>query len=115
MRPISPKVKAILQEEPNVCARANKDCEGCITWEHSIIYAGRQLDEAWAIIKLCEKHHSVNMFQDTGLLDKEINEWIALNRATTEELRRISKAENYLLKRERLNKKYGIFGKKFSS
>lgn len=89
------------------CARDCKECRGRITWEHTLIYGGKQIDEAWAIIPLCEYHHAVNQFQDGGDLQKEINVWIALNRATDEELEKYSKAINYKLKREQLNKKYG--------
>lgn len=107
MRKISPKVKSILALEPQICARTHEGgCEGHLTYEHAIIYAGRQLDAPWAIIKLCEKHHAVNNFQDGGDLQKEKNVWIALNRANDDELRAISKAIDYLKLRERLNKKY---------
>ena len=108
MRKISPKVKAQLEKEPQVCARASEgDCVGRITWEHTLIYAGRQIDEVWAIIKLCEYHHDVNFQQGNGDLDKEKNVWIALNRATDEELLKYSKAINYLEYRRRLNIRYG--------
>lgn len=107
MRKISPQVKAILEIEPNVCARAGDDCVGRITWEHTLIYAGKQIDEAWAIIKLCEYHHDVNFQQGNGDLNKEINVWIALNRATDAELLQYSKAINYIRMRGILNDKYG--------
>jgi hypothetical protein len=107
MRQISKRVKDILLAEPNVCARKDEgDCQGNITWEHSIIFGGKQLDEAWAILKICEYHHAVNRFQDGGKMDKEKHIWLALNRATDDELIRISKSENYIAKRERLNAKY---------
>lgn len=88
------------------CARCCEDCDGRITWEHAIIFAGKQLSMKWAIIPLCEYHHAVNGHQDGGDLNKEINVLIALNRATEEELKDISKNVNYLSLRERLNKKY---------
>jgi len=105
MRRISDSVKAQLLSEPDVCAR-KKDggCDGSITWEHAIIYAGRQLDEAWAIVKLCERHHGVNQYLDGGDLDKQENIRLALNRATDEELQKISKATDYIEMRDRLNK-----------
>lgn len=110
MRKISPKVKSELEKEPNVCARnIHKGCTGRITWEHTLIYGGKQIDEVWAIIKLCEFHHSVDNFQDGGDLNKEINVWIALNRATDEELKKYSKAIDYIRMREVLNKKYGVY------
>jgi hypothetical protein len=52
-------------------------------------------------------HHAVNKYQDSGDLNKEKNEWIALNRATDEDLQRISKLINYQAKRDYLNQKYG--------
>lgn len=108
MRPISPAVKAKLLEEPQVCLRADEgNCQGRITFEHAIIYAGRQLDEVFAILRICEYHHGVNRFQDGGDMNKEKHVWLALNRASDDELRKYSKAIDYIALRERLNKKYG--------
>ncbi len=108
MRKISPKVKAALLKEPQVCARLGDGvCGGRITWEHAIIYAGKQVDEVWAIIKLCERHHAVNTYQDMGDLNKAKNVWIALNRATDDELKAISKAVDWIRQREYLNRIYG--------
>lgn len=109
MRPISPQVKAKLDSEPDICALEDENCQGRITREHCLIYGGRQIDEAWAIIKICAWHHSVDEFQDGGGLNKEKNVWVALNRATDEELLKYSKAINYIEMRNRLNKKYGKY------
>lgn len=110
MRPISPKVKQALLQEPDICARrADGSCGGCITWEHTLIHAGKQIDEVWAIIKLCEYHHSVGIYQDKGDLWKERNVWIALNRANDKELRKYSKAIDYIKQRKILNSKHGIY------
>ena len=107
MRKISKRVRDILESEPDICARrGDGNCDGRITWEHALVFGGRQIDEAWAIVKLCEYHHSVNKHQDGNGLDKEKNVWIALNRATEQELLEYSKSVNYLQLRERLNKKY---------
>lgn len=112
MTPIPPKLRAALALDPEylVCCRHGYQkhvCDGPITWEHAVIYAGKQLQERWAIIPLCSKAHSVNFFQDGGDLNKEINLWIALNRATPAELQAISKAKNYEHERDRLNVIYG--------
>jgi hypothetical protein len=72
-----------------------------IEWEHCFIFGGKQIQEKWAIIPICYKVHR------GGELDKEINRWIALNRATNEELKKYSKAIDYIEMRERLNRKYG--------
>jgi hypothetical protein len=44
------------------------------------MYAGRQINEAWAIIPLCEFHHLEAGF------NKAMNQRIALLRATPEDL-----------------------------
>lgn len=106
MRRVSPHIKDILLSQPDICALRDHNCGGRITWEHCLIYGGKQIDEAWAIIKLCEAHHSVGMYQDNGLLNKEKNMWIALNRATDDELLKYSKAIPYIEKRLLLNKKF---------
>lgn len=91
------------------CARADeRTCKGRITFEHSHIYAGKQIQEKWAIIPLCAYHHKVDQFQDNGDLQKELNQLIALNRATDEELERISKAIDYKARKKYFNEKYGI-------
>jgi len=108
MRKISPKVKEQLLQEPNICAReSDGNCDGRITWEHALVYAGRQIDEVWAIIKLCEYHHAVNNYQDGSGMDKQKNIWIALNRATDEQLQQYSKSVDYIKMRDRLNTIYG--------
>ena len=90
MRRIPDEIKDQLLQDPRygTCLRrlALKDhtCEGRITWEHALLYAGRQVSESWAIVFLCAKAHSVDQFQDTGILNKTINEWIAINRMPLE-------------------------------
>lgn len=111
MRRISQKVKNEVLARKQVCARrCDGGCDGRLTFEHAIIYAGKQLDKAWAIVILCEKHHAVNNYQDAGTLNKEKNVWIALNQATDTELMEVSKAVDYIALRARLNKKYGNWG-----
>jgi len=63
------------------CARADTgECSGRITWEHAFIFAGKQINEKWAIIPLCHYHHL-----GAGL-EKEINQLISLRRASAEDL-----------------------------
>lgn len=113
MRSIPYKLRNQLSNDPyyRKCARGNIDCNGRITWEHAIIYAGKQLNEKWAIIPLCEYHHSVNKHQDGDGLNKDFNVCIALNRATDEELKRASKVINYTYVRDTLNKMFKVSGK----
>ncbi len=74
-----------------------------IEWEHVAIFAGRQVQTKSFIIPACWWSHS-----GPGLV-KEIHYWIALNRATDDELFGMSKAVNYIAMRERLNLKYGPY------
>lgn len=109
MRKIPIRLRDEMANDPyyQKCARRDEgNCGGRITWEHAIIHAGKQLNEKWAILPICEYHHGVGMYQDRGNLNKEKHIWLALCRATDDELRAISKAINYLELRERLNAKY---------
>lgn len=91
------------------CARASDGgCMGNISFEEVILYAGRQLKEKWAIIPLCHRHHGIGVWMGRGDMDKRKNEWIALNRATVAELKRISKATDYIERRKYLNKIYEL-------
>jgi hypothetical protein len=97
-----------------VCMRSEEgNCQGRLTKEHAIIYAGKQLQEDWAILDICAFHHGVDKFQDCGNLDKEKHIWIALNRAPEARLRELSKGEDKIALRDRLNAKYGIYGQKY--
>lgn len=62
------------------CARANQDCSGRITWEHSLTYKGRKLQEKFAIIPLCVYHHLGNG------LDKRKNRELSLMRMTKKDI-----------------------------
>ena len=96
--------------EVRVCMRADEgNCQGRVTAEHAIIYAGKQLQDEWAILWICEFHHAVCNFQDAGDLNKEKHVWIALNRAPEARLRELSKGEDKIVLRDRLNAKYGVW------
>ena len=76
------------------CARASEhNCQGRITWEHPWQYAGKQIQEKWAIIPICEFHHAVGKFQDGGDLNKQENQKIALMRATPADLKKYPKKD----------------------
>jgi hypothetical protein len=91
------------------CCLFDSDCSGRITFEHSLIYAGKQLQEKFAIIPLCEFHHSIGKHLDGGNMVKEKNEWVALSRATPEELQKYSKAIDLMRKLKYLQGKYGTY------
>ena len=103
MRPIPPLLRKEMSNDPYYifCCILDAKCEGKIEWHHNLIYAGRQVNEKFCILPLCEFHH------DNIARFKEVVDVLMLNRATDEELLRYSKAVNYIAMRERLNKKYG--------
>lgn len=84
-------------------------CGGRITLEHALIFAGKQIQQRFAIIPVCAAGQEVDEYQDAHTMDKKRNIWVALNRATEEELHSISKAINYTRERDRLNSIFGSY------
>lgn len=74
-----------------------------IEWHHNLIFGGRQVNEKFCILPLADFVHR-NIVKH-----KEKCDWIMLNRATDEEIKRFSKAIDYGKMKERLNTKYGIY------
>ena len=109
MRKIPAEHKKVIDSDPyfKKCARQSYNCAGRITIEHALIFGGKQIAELWNYIPLCAYHHAVEQYQDGGDLKKELNIKIALNRATDDELRKYSKAIDYIKMRTRLNMIYG--------
>lgn len=86
-----PQVFEEISQERPFCERQalfrDHLCQGRSTMEHAIIYAGRQLNEKWSIIRLCYWSHL-----GPGL-NKRINEWIALQHATEADLKKYPKRD----------------------
>lgn len=100
-------LKEILEDEYyKKCVRWKEGtCRGRITFEHAIQYAGRQVNEKWAIIPLCAYHHEVDEFQDGGDLQKDLNHFFAIQRATDDDLAKYPRKDWNQLKKY-LNEKY---------
>lgn len=99
-----------IEGKKRICVRASEgNCAGRLTKEHALYYAGKQIQENWAILDICEFHHAVGPYQGTGDLQKEKHTWIALNLAPEDRLRALSKAEDKMALRDRLNAKYGVY------
>lgn len=117
MNNLPPKLRRELAKDPEykVCARRGlhgHECAGRITFEHALIYAGKQIQSRWAIIPLCEKAHNCGRWQDCGDMNKNINQWIALHRATDAEIAAISKAKDYRRYRDFLDLHFGPYPQK---
>lgn len=106
--PIPIKMRREMAEMPyyRLCAlRSEHDCEGRITWEHAMTHGSKKVQEIWAIIPLCEWSHL-----GPGL-NKEKNQWIALSRATDEDIEKYPRTD-WIQKRRYLVDKYGEYGTK---
>ena len=82
MRKIKKKLRTRISEDPQmrVCIywndnAPNHDCDGRIEWEHAFIYAGKQINEEWAIVGCCTAHNR------SDRMVKEYNQFIALQKA----------------------------------
>ena len=58
--PIPPAIREELMDDAfmTLCALDGFECEGRIQWHHAFTYAGKRVNEVWALIPLCEWHHS---------------------------------------------------------
>lgn len=107
-RPLTQKAKYEIENDPfyKRCIRSLEGtCQGRITIEHALYYAGQRIDDPFALVPLCAYHHEVDGFQDKGDLDKEYGQHIALSRATEEDLAKYPR-ENWKQKKAYLAKKY---------
>lgn len=115
MRRISTRVRNRIDANPEYKGCMLRAYKGHVcggrknTREHALIFAGRQVDEVWAIISCCAAGQEVDRFQDAHTMDKSLNKWVALNRATDEELKAYSKAIDLIRERARLNAIYGEY------
>jgi len=74
-----------------------------IDWHHNLIFAGRQVNEPWAILPLARRIHDRIHEPDI----KNRCDWIMLNRATDDELRPYCKAVDLIRRKQKLNQLYG--------
>lgn len=104
MRAIPKKLREEMANDPfyKRCCISGSTSEK-IEFHHALIYAGRQVNEKWAILPLAKSIH------DNIVKYKEICDWIMLNRANDQELKKYSKAIDYIRYRDVLNKKYGNY------
>lgn len=111
-KPIPKAMRAEMHEMSyyHQCARNealnDHECLPCpvtgrlIEWEHAMKYAGSKVNEIWAIVPICWWAH-----RGPGLV-KEINQWLALNRATAEDFDKYPH-NSWETERSYLNAKYG--------
>lgn len=76
------------------------ECNGRVEWEHAFLYAGKQINEAWAIVPVCTYHH-----RGDGL-DKHYNEYRAIIRADIHDLQIRMPKKDWKQIKEFLTNKY---------
>ncbi len=117
MTVMSKSLRAELEVDPRKSVCAFKDipghvCGGRITREHAMYYAGKKIQERWAIVFICAKGHGVDIeFQDApGQISKEMRQWVALYQATDADFDRFPRAfPSFRFQRNRLFEKYGRY------
>lgn len=87
MRPIPTKLRQDLVDDPfmkECCADDDLGyCAGRVQFHHVWIYAGSQINESWAIVPACERHHD-QVTKEPAV--RRCFERISLGRATPEDL-----------------------------
>ena len=73
--PIKLREKMTNDNSMKVCIYNNSDCSGRVEWDHVWNYANRQIQEEWAILPTCYKHHR------GGLLNREFSQYKSLEKA----------------------------------
>ena len=106
-KPIPQELRDSMSMKPfyKKCCIANDNCFGRIEWHHHKTHKGTRLNKEWCILPVCQHHHGRANIRNT----RERMDWVALNRASDQELKEISQAEDYIKTREMLNRIYGEY------
>ena len=104
-KPLPPELRAELARDPfykRCCLTGWVNTK--IEWHHNFIFAGKRVNEKWCILPVsADLHKQVKGDKET----KRKLDWVMLNRADDETLKRYSKSEDLTAKRDRLNAEYG--------
>lgn len=76
------------------CCISNNECQGHIEWHHNLIYAGKQVNEEFCILPLCQKHHKIEKYKQ---IKSKLNK-IMVSRATDEDLKKFPKIDFSLMR-----------------
>lgn len=61
-----------LEKKPNKCELSDLGgCAGRLTLHRAVRYAGRSIQEPWAWLWICAKHHGVDEYQGYKVDEKE--------------------------------------------
>lgn len=120
MKKIPPESRETMSKDPyfqscSLYGQAFGECDGRITWDHPLRYAGSQVVEPWATNPLCAKHHNVDQWQDAKTYKEEISLWVVLSNATKQQIISVSKAVDYGRMLLNLSIKYGAYKRIYPS
>ena len=118
MRPIPKPLLKEMLDDPWYLRCCYPLCSGPAELHHVFTYAGRQINEKWAIIPLCYQHHR------GGDLDQDYCKYTSLLRATEDDLKkyprinwkqlRIKLNSIFEKQEDNINFRYTIYGHGFS-
>jgi len=88
-------LKEKLKKDPFMrrCALEDENCKGRIEWHHVFIFAGKQIQESWAIAGACSEYH--HRFADRTDIKKRFVH-VCLSRASDSELAPYCKVIDYV-------------------
>lgn len=108
LTPIPLKIRAEIAKDPfmTFCIYESRDapnheCYGRVEWEHAYLYAGKRINEPWAIVPCCTSHN-----RGSGIV-KEYNRYRAIIRADISDLAKRYPKFNWQQEYNYLTKKYG--------
>jgi len=110
MSSIPLKVKKQILDDPfyNKCIheryRGIERPQERITFEHAWLYAGKQIQEAWAIVP-CKESFNIGVSGD----EKEFNRFIAIMRADLDDLRARLPKKDWMAERRKLEGKFAKY------
>lgn len=101
MRPIPKNIKKQLENDPFMRKCVYTGETNDITWEHCWVYAGRQINEVWAIVPLARRLNTSHPPKEV----KDYCRWISLMRAKPSDLAKYPK-KNWEQEKKHLDNKF---------
>lgn len=81
------------------CQRRDEgDCKGRLTVEHALLYAGKKIQDDFALVRLCEWHHGVEHYANCHGQNKKKHIILALSQATEADRKKYPRLPWYLIK-----------------
>lgn len=89
VRGIPAELRQALADDPYMhqCCIGDTNCAGKIDFHHNLIYAGRRVNEPFAILPVCSFHHAK---ADTREVREKLN-WAMVNRMSEADIAKYSR------------------------